>query len=407
MNRSLTPTFSQGEFDNTVSSMTEKQKLDLCLEFIRSPNKANEQPSAGIGDMTALSQAIAKGFKDGVRSANDNRVTLNRATEKSSSTIEGLVVWLQQGENAERDIEKRIQLITSKSSECPWMTAVSETPPEDLSPHDTWRWYVHRWCYEVRPDYVEYLETAIKSPKRETTVEVAKKKVTRTFNAYSWLQKLFPEEMGNVMATDRVKADMLMSALPQQISTRIKPHLVSRTKTFQLVWQHALSMTTTEEDEDRQQRPSPRKRKFGDLPIMAVPPHGDDETTDTMCQLCGASGHVALECSFLPGNRPTLPMAAVPIEERKCYSCGQVGHMASECRNTKRETRNCYKCGRPGHIAKDCRSSRPSGKDHVRCYNCGQKGHYKSQCTQAPGGPPTYPPPRSGNREDMNRSLNH
>ena len=400
--RTLEQDFSREDFDTIVKDMTEKQKVDLCLQYMTSPSKATPREST-TQDFTALAQAITKGLQDGARTVNDNRVTLNKATERSSSTIEGLIGWLQQGENAERNIMKRIQLITSKSSECPWSTSVSETPPLSLSERDTWRWYVHRWCYDVRPDYVEYLETAVKNPskvKHLKTAEEAKRFVTRAFNAYSWLQKLFPEEMGNVMATDGIKADMLMNALPQRISAKITPHLVGKKKTFQLIWQHALSFDVTTEEEVKTQPPVKRRRLDG-IPVMAsIGEHANAED-EKACQLCGARGHEALDCPFLRSRMSEVPVAAVALNERKCFNCGAFGHMAADCRAPRQETRKCFNCGKHGHLAKDCRSGgrarRSPHRSQVRCYNCNQFGHYKSECPQAPGGPPNYPPPTGQN----------
>ncbi|KAL3700755.1 hypothetical protein R1sor_018777 [Riccia sorocarpa] len=104
-------------------------------------------------------------------------------------------------------------------------------------------------------------------------------------------------------------------------------------------------------------------RKLLRGPRYFDPPEEQDQT----CFSCGQVGHLAVNCTEAPRQKP-------------CYVCGAFGHDGRDCP----QKTDCYVCGKVGHIAKNCPNKglrTPTARgDEIVCLLCGRTGHESSNC---------------------------
>uniref|UniRef100_A0A3B3H6B4 Zinc finger CCHC domain-containing protein 7 n=1 Tax=Oryzias latipes TaxID=8090 RepID=A0A3B3H6B4_ORYLA len=78
------------------------------------------------------------------------------------------------------------------------------------------------------------------------------------------------------------------------------------------------------------------------------------------CKNCNKTGHLSKNCP-----EPKL----VP-----CFLCGAPGHLVIECPN-----KHCNNCGHPGHLFNSC-SEKPYW--YKQCHRCSMKGHFLDACPE-------------------------
>ena len=85
------------------------------------------------------------------------------------------------------------------------------------------------------------------------------------------------------------------------------------------------------------------------------------------CKVCNKTGHATDNCWSLNGGPPNRPkLQPPPAPEVVCQLCGGTGHVALQC-NAKRSV-VCYGCNQTGHLQRDCMVA-PRQGNQQRPYN--------------------------------------
>uniref|UniRef100_A0A3P9KBR2 Zinc finger CCHC domain-containing protein 7 n=1 Tax=Oryzias latipes TaxID=8090 RepID=A0A3P9KBR2_ORYLA len=101
------------------------------------------------------------------------------------------------------------------------------------------------------------------------------------------------------------------------------------------------------------------------------------------CFLCGAPGHLVIECP-----------------NKHCNNCGHPGHLFNSCSEKPYWYKQCHRCSMKGHFLDACpeiwrqyhfttengppvkRQAEDMGRSPAYCYNCSKKGHFGYACTK-------------------------
>ena len=404
----------QEQFDRLVRTLSQEDKVEYLLKTAKKMRGGDfqeegprEQSRVQVSlDTSTLAQDLVKGLGS-VLGKSDTKLAPLKRTD--AQDIYEVCHWLMKAESNEANVKERIKAAKNKGGEITGIAKVSKSIDEcDLEGEALWTHFVKLICETVQRGYLTEVPDAIQKPERVTCTVKARNTVLKRFDAFVWLASHFPEMKEIAGVGDLAQANMLLSSIPETMEEEVRDALAAFTakdRTFDRVCSlveakgkrkrtEAATDQAIERAAKRQialQRPKLRQA----WPVNAVV---EDERTAPDCQICGSSGHTALQCSAVH-----ITAAVSGQTDRRpliCYNCQGVGHIARDCDKPRRQTNQ-------GGVA--ARQGPPMHRSSQRCFTCNQEGHISRFCPNKnqvvpPPRPPDYPPP--GFQSSRGRPLN-